>query len=103
MELPGVAVHDSLFVSLRSGIAVPSRARAQNYPKQQNNQRIVRGYSRKLLSADRPLESELAAVMRCADKMQHSLAETLAGRAECVSHEIFFIFWLNAPAMCVLM
>jgi len=41
--------------------------------------------------------------MRCADKMQHWLAETLAGRAECDSHAKFFIFWLNAPAVCVLM
>jgi len=41
--------------------------------------------------------------MRCADKMQHWLAETLAGRAECVSHAIFFIFWLNPSAFCVLM
>jgi len=44
-----------------------------------------------------------AAVMRCADKIQHWLAETLAGRAECVSHAIFFIFWLNATAIYVLM
>jgi len=29
---------------LRPGVAVPSRARAQNYPTQQNKQRIVRGY-----------------------------------------------------------
>jgi len=33
-ELPGVAAHDSLFVLLRPGVAVPSRARAQNYPTQ---------------------------------------------------------------------
>jgi len=44
-----------------------------------------------------------AGVMRCADKMQHWLAETLVGRVECVSHAIFFIFWLNAPVVCVLM
>jgi len=35
--------------------------------------------------------------------MQHWLADTLAGRVECVSHAIFFIFWLNAPVVCVLM
>ena len=29
-KLPGVAAHDSLFVVSRSGVAVPSRARAQN-------------------------------------------------------------------------
>jgi len=34
--LPGVAAHDSLFVLLRLGVAVPSRARAQNYQTQQN-------------------------------------------------------------------
>jgi len=44
-ELPAVAAHDSLFVLLRPGDAVPTRARAQNYPAQQNKQRIVRGYS----------------------------------------------------------
>jgi len=43
--LPGVAVHDSLFVLLRPGVAVPRRARAQNYPTQQNNQRIAPGTS----------------------------------------------------------
>jgi len=37
---------------LRPGVAVPSRARAQNYPTQQNKQRIVRGYSWQLLSVD---------------------------------------------------
>jgi len=40
-ELPGVAVHDSLFVLLHPGVAVPNRARAQNYPTQQNKQRIT--------------------------------------------------------------
>jgi len=34
-ELPGVAARDSLFVLLRPGVAMPSRARAQNYPTQQ--------------------------------------------------------------------
>jgi len=33
-KLPGVAAHDSLFILLRPGVAVPSRARAQNYPTQ---------------------------------------------------------------------
>jgi len=33
-ELPGIVAHDSLFVLLRPGIAVSSRARAQNYPTQ---------------------------------------------------------------------
>jgi len=42
---------------LRPGVAVPSRARAQNYPIQQNKQRIVRGYSWQLLSADWPLSN----------------------------------------------
>ena len=51
-ELPGVAAHDSLFVLLRPGVAVPSRARTQNYPTQQNKQRIVRGYSWQLFSVD---------------------------------------------------
>ena len=50
----GVAAHDSLFVLLRPGVAEPSRARAQNYPTQQNKQRIVRGYSWQLLSEDCP-------------------------------------------------
>jgi len=54
VELPGVAAHDSLFVLLRPGVAVPSRARAQNYPTQQNKQRIVRCYSWQL-SVDWPL------------------------------------------------
>ena len=36
-ELPGVAAHDSLFVLLRPGVAVPSRARAQNATKQTEN------------------------------------------------------------------
>jgi len=54
-ELPGVAAYDSLFVLLRPGVAVPSRARAPNYPTQQNKQRIVRGYSWQLLSVDWPL------------------------------------------------
>jgi len=36
-------------------------------------------------------------------KCSIGLAETLAGRMECVSHAIFFIIWLNAPAVCVLM
>jgi len=44
-ELPGVAAHDSLFVLLRPGVAMPSRGRAQNYPTQQNKERIVHGYS----------------------------------------------------------
>jgi len=39
--------------------------------------------------------------MRYADNMQHWLAESLAGRVECVSHAIFFILRLNAPAVCV--
>jgi len=30
-----------------------------------------------------------AAVMHCADKMQHWLAESLAGREECVSRAMF--------------
>jgi len=50
-----VAAHDSLFVLLRPGVAVPSRARAQNYPIEQNKPRIVRGYSWQLLSVDWPL------------------------------------------------
>jgi len=33
------------FVLLRPWVAVPSRARARNYPTQQAKQRIVRGYS----------------------------------------------------------
>jgi len=37
-RLPGVAAHDSLFVLLRPGFAVPSRARAQNYPTEQNKE-----------------------------------------------------------------
>ena len=37
-ELPGVAAHDSLLVLLHTGVAVPSRARAQNYPTQQNKE-----------------------------------------------------------------
>jgi len=41
--------------------------------------------------------------MLCADKMQHWLTETLAGRSECVCHAIFLIFGLNTPAVCVLM
>jgi len=40
--------------------------------------------------------------MRCADNIQHWLTETLAGRVECVSHAIFFILWLNASPVCVL-
>jgi len=52
--LPGVAAQDSLFVLLRPGVAVPSGARAQNHPTQQNKQRIVRGYSWQLLSVDWP-------------------------------------------------
>jgi len=39
--------------------------------------------------------------MRRADKMQHWLAETLTGRAECVSYATFFLFWLNALAVFV--
>jgi len=31
-ELPGAAAHDSLFALLRPGVAVPNRARVQNYP-----------------------------------------------------------------------
>jgi len=54
--LPGVAAHDSLFVLLHPGAAVPSRARAQNYPTQQNKQRIVRGYSWLLLGVDWPYQ-----------------------------------------------
>ena len=38
-------------------------------------------------------------VMRCVDSMQHWLDETLASRAEYVSHAIFFIFWLNVLAV----
>jgi len=41
--VPGVAAHDSLFVLLRPGVALPSRAQARNYraqariyPTQQN-------------------------------------------------------------------
>jgi len=41
-----------LFVLLRHGVAVPSRARAQNFPTQQNKQRIVHGYSWQLFSVD---------------------------------------------------
>jgi len=41
-DVPGVAAHDSLFVLLRPGVAVPSRARAQTYPTQQNKHRIMR-------------------------------------------------------------
>jgi len=40
--------------------------------------------------------------MRCADKLQRWLVETLPGRAEGVFHAIFFIFWLNALAVCVM-
>jgi len=39
--------------------------------------------------------------MRCADEMQHWLAETLADRAEFVSYAIFFVFWPNESACCV--
>ena len=54
-ELPGVAAHDTLLVLLRPAVAVPSHARGQTYPTQQNKQRIVRGYSwQLLLSADWP-------------------------------------------------
>jgi len=53
--LPGVVAHDSLFVLLCPGVAVPSRARAQNNPTQQNIQIIVRSYSWQLLSIDWPL------------------------------------------------
>jgi len=49
-----VFISDSLFVLLRPGVAVPSRARAQNYPTQQNKQRIVSCYSQQLLSVDWP-------------------------------------------------
>ena len=54
-KLPGVAAHDSLFVLLRPRVAVPSRARAQNYPMQQNKQRISSGNSWHVLSVDWPL------------------------------------------------
>jgi len=53
-ELPRVAMHDSLVVLLQPGVAVPSRARVQKYPTQQNKERIVRGYSWQLLSVDWP-------------------------------------------------
>jgi len=33
-KLPEVAAHDSLFVLLRPGVALPSRARAQDYRTQ---------------------------------------------------------------------
>jgi len=42
-QLPEVAKHDSLFVLLRPGVAVPSRARAQNTRRNKPN-RIVRGF-----------------------------------------------------------
>jgi len=54
-DVPGVAARDSLFVLLRPGVAVPSRARAQKYPKQQNKQRITPGNSWHILSVDWPL------------------------------------------------
>ena len=41
--------------------------------------------------------------MRCAVNMQHLLPENFACRAECISHAMFFLFWLNAPAVCALM
>jgi len=47
-------MHDSLVVLLQPGVAVPSRARVQKYPTQQNKERIVRGYSWQLLSVDWP-------------------------------------------------
>jgi len=52
--LPGVVAHDSLFVLLRPGVAVPSRARAQIYPTQQNKQRITPGNFWHVLSVDWP-------------------------------------------------
>jgi len=45
MKFPGVAAHNSLFVLLRPGVAVPSRAQSQNYPTQQNKQGITPGTS----------------------------------------------------------
>jgi len=35
-DVPGVAASDSVFVLLCPGVAVPSRARVQNYSTQQN-------------------------------------------------------------------
>jgi len=46
-------MHDSSFVLLCPGVAVPSHARVQNYPTQQNKHRIVRSYWQ-LLSVDWP-------------------------------------------------
>jgi len=43
---------------------VPNRARAQNYPTQQNKQRIVRGYSWQLLGVDWPLLSFIRVATR---------------------------------------
>jgi len=56
-KLTGVATHDSLFDLLRSGVAVSSRARAQNYPTQQNKQRITPSNSWHVLSVGWPLGS----------------------------------------------
>ena len=55
-KLPVVAAHDSFFVLLRPGVAVPSCAQAQNYPTQQNKQRITPGNSWHVLSVDWPLK-----------------------------------------------
>jgi len=52
--LPGVVAYDSLFVLLRPGVVVPSRARAQIYPTQQNKQRITPGNFWHVLSVDWP-------------------------------------------------
>ena len=45
-------MHDSLFVLLLPGVTVPSRARAKNYPTQQNKEPRV--YAWQLLSGDWP-------------------------------------------------
>jgi len=53
-----VAAHDTLLVLLRPAVAVPSHARGQTYPTQQNKQRIVRGYSWQLPSVQIGLDEE---------------------------------------------
>jgi len=60
MKFPGVAAHNSLFVLLRPGVAVPSRARSQNYPTQQNKQGITPGNSWHVLSVNWPLDRKTA-------------------------------------------
>jgi len=59
-KLPGVVAHDSLFVLLRPGVFVLSRAQAQNYPTQENKRnktkRITPGNSQQVPSVDWPLD-----------------------------------------------